>query len=66
MDARTELIRHKNEAYARLEVADVAILKRRTSHSRNGREPLPAGWAERRARLAREYREALTALEVAR
>jgi len=61
---RDELRRQKNEAYARLEVADLAILKWRTAHGGNGREPLPAGWAERRADLAREYRAAVAALGV--
>lgn len=55
----TELIRAKNEAYARLEKANVAILKWHTAHTRTGREPLPAGWAERREQLASEYRAAV-------
>ena len=61
-----QLIRAKNEAFARLEAADVAILKWRTSHARNGREPLPVGWAERREQLASEYRAAVAALEVSK
>lgn len=61
---KADLRRQKNVAYAALEAADVAILRWRTAHGGNGREPLPAGWAERRADLAREYRAAVAVLEV--
>ena len=51
-----DVIQRKNRAYAALANADAAIAIWRHRHfSRTGYHDLPAGWAERRAELARAY-----------
>ena len=64
---RKRLRRLKNLAYVAVERSAFAIRRYQTAHNGpNGYEPLPAGWSERREQLAREYRAAVAALEVAR
>ena len=56
-------IQRKNAAFVALTTANEAIAQWRHRHyGRGGYQALPAGWAERRAKLEAEYKSALAAL----